>query len=288
MKSTVTIILTLIQFCVLGQSSQWDKNVIKKNKVEQVSIYSKVPKTNPEHPLSLRNQFSFDSEGRIIESVCKGCTQQTHRQDGRFSADVIEKYSYENDKIIKIERIEFEESSDHFYYSKSGDKRLKITKDKKGERIALELSHLDKEGQETVTYNLDFDFPYPSGDSVSQVFITKSLTDYARNKVIRQAYNSDELVNMGQTVHTSTFKVFNSSIVPSEVESALNTLDQSFLKLWNKEITEITTDQIQIKNGETNAVKTTYTKDKNGLIVQETENMGKWTRELVYQYGYRN
>lgn len=288
MKSTVTILLTLIKFCVLGQSSQWDKNVIKANKVEQVSIYGKVPKTNPAHPLKLKKQLSFDNEGRVIESICKDCTQQFHRADGKFSADVIEKYSYENDKISKIEREEFEESTDLFYYSKSGDRRLKITTDKKGERVALELSHLDKEGREILTYNVDFDVPYPSGDSVSQIFISKSSTKYEPNKVIRQTYNSDELVNMGRTIHTSIFKIFNSSVVPSEIENTLNALDLSFLKPWNKEITEVTTDKIQTKNGETNKVKTTYIKDKNGLIVQEIEDMGTWTRESAYEYTYRN
>jgi hypothetical protein len=288
MKSTVTIILTLIQFCVLGQSIQWDKNVIKANKIGQVSIYAKVPKTNPAHPLMLEKQFSFDNEGRIVESLCKDCTMQTHRADGRFSADVIEKYSYENDKIVKIERMEFEASTDLFYYNKSGDRKLKVTTNKDGERVALELSHFDKEGREILTYDIDFDVPHPSGDSVSQIFIDKSSTKYESNKVIRQTYNSDELVNMGRTIHTSTFIIFNSSIVPAEIENALNTLDQSFLKPWNKEITEITTEKVKIINGETSAVKTTYTKDKNGLITQGTEDMGTWTSESVYQYAYRN
>jgi hypothetical protein len=289
MKSTVTILLTLIQFSVLGQSSQWDKNVIKTNKVEQVSIYAKVPKTNPAHPLSLKKQFSFDNEGRIIESLCKDCTQQTHRQDGRFSADVVEKYSYENDKILKIQRIEFEESVDHFYYSKSGDRQLIVTTDKNGERTALELTCLDKEGRETLTYKLDFDSPYPYGDSVSQIFITKSATKYEPNKVIRQTYNSDELVNMGRTIHISTFNMLNSSIVPDEIERYLNALDQSFLKpLYKEEISETATHKIQIRHIETDKIKTTYVKDQNGLIVQEIEDMGNWTSESVYQYTYRN
>jgi hypothetical protein len=288
MKSTVTILLTLIQFCVLGQSSQWDKNVIKTNKVDQVSIYAKVPKTNPAHPLKLKKQFLFDNEGRITESICKDCTQQFHRADGKFSADVIEKYFYENGRILKIERKEFEESTDLFYYNKSGDRRLKVTTDNKGERVALELSHLDKEGRETLTYDIDFDVPYPFGDSVSQVFIDKSSTNYESDKVIRQTYNSDELVNMGRTVHTSTFKIFSSSILPAEIENTLAALDLSFLKPWNKEITEIATDKIQVKNGETNKVKTTYTKDQNGLIVQGVEDMGTWTSESVYEYTYRN
>jgi hypothetical protein len=288
MKSTVTILLMLIQFCVLGQSSQWDNNVIKINKVDQVSIYAKVPKTNPAHPLKLKKQFAFDSEGRIVVSICKDCTQQFHRADGKFSADVIEKCSYENSKLLKIERKEFEESTDLFYYNKSGDRRLKVRTDNKGERVALALSHLDKQGRETLTYDVDFDVPYPSGDSVSQVFIDKSSTKYESDKIIRQTYNSSELVNMGRTVHISIFKIFNSSIVPAEIENTLSALDLTFLKPWNKEITEVATEKIQIKNGETNKVKTTYIKDKNGLIVQEIEDMRTWTRESVYEYTYRN
>lgn len=234
----------------------------------------------------LTKQFTFDSEGRISESTCKDCAVQMHRADGRLSADVVEKYYYENNRILKIERKDFEESTDQFYYSSSGDKRLKVTTDKNGERIALELSDLDKEGQEILTYNIDFDVPYPSGDSVSQIFIDKSLTDYQSNKVIRQTFRSDELVNMGRTIHVSTFKIFKSSFTPIEVENALASLHKNFLKLWSIEVTKSDTNKIQTKDKRTNKVKATYHKDSKGLITNSEEEYGDGTKELVYKYQY--
>jgi hypothetical protein len=289
MKIRITIVLTLTQLFVLAQSTtDWDRDVIKKNKIEQISIYIKVPTTNPAHPLRLTKQFSFDKKGRVSKSLCKDCVSQTHRADGRFSEDVSEKFFYKDNKFLKIERTEFEESTDHFYYNKSRGKRLKITLDKSEERIALELCHLDKEGREILTYSVDFESPYPDGDSVSQIFITKSTAKYELNKVTRQEYISNELVNMGRRIHISTFKVFNSSIMPTEIENSLNALDQSFLEPYRKEITEITAQKIQIIDGEINKVKATYTKDKNGLIIQGMEKKWDWMDELVYEYKYRN
>src|SRR6187549_2947593 len=155
MKITIILFLTLLQFCALGQPDRWDKEPIKRNRVQEVSIYVAVPKTNPEHPKMLWRQASFDSEGRLIESNCKGCYVETHRPGG-WSADVIEKFSYEGNRLVKIDIMDFEKSTVHYYYNNEGDKRLKITTDKNGERTGTALEYLDKVGREILVYNIEF------------------------------------------------------------------------------------------------------------------------------------
>ena len=78
MKITATIVLTLVCFGLLGQPSEWDREVIVKNKVKDVLVYTRVPKTNPDYfkepiGLMLISETNFDKSGQVIRTNCKNC-----------------------------------------------------------------------------------------------------------------------------------------------------------------------------------------------------------------------
>jgi hypothetical protein len=286
MKFTVTISLLLFQVLAFGQPEQWDKDVIKANKIQEVNIFTQVPKTNPEHPLMLWRQASFDSAGRLFQSNCKGCYIQTHREGG-WTADIMKKFSYENERLIRIDWKAFDNRTIHFHYDESGFKRLRVTFDKDNKRIGLALEYLDKELRETLIYDFNFEMAHTFDDSVSQVDIERTTYQYELGKVTKQTYHSDELVYMGRTIHRSVLDILSSSNDLGLVESTIQRLDLQFLKPWYQEITQTKADKIQTM-GVTGDIRVTFYLDANGLIKKEEKLIGTRMREFEYHYKYRN
>jgi hypothetical protein len=179
MKFTVSIFLTLIQFGLLGQPSELDKDIIKKNKVRDVLVYTRVPKTNPDYfvepkGLMLISETNFDKEGKVTQSNCKNCYIVTHREEG-CCADVIQKFFYKNDRLLRIDEIDFYKSTSLFFYDSVNNRRLVIGLDRNDERNKTKIEYFDNQGREITTIEIDFDNIWVKGDTVYQVFIRKTL-----------------------------------------------------------------------------------------------------------------
>jgi hypothetical protein len=286
MKFTVAILLSLSQLLAFGQPEQWDIDVIKTNRVQEVEIFTQVPKTNPEYPLMLWRQASFDSTGRLVQSNCKRCYMQTHRE-GDWTSDIVQKFSYENARLTRIDWKAFDNRTILFHYADSGFKRLRITLDKNNQRIGLALEYLDKALRETLIYDFDFEMTHAVDDSASQVDISKTTYQYELGRVTKQTYHSDELVDMGRTIHRSVLDVLSTSNDLKLIETTIERLDLRFLKPWYQEATQTKADKIHTI-GDNGDIKATFYLDTNGLIRKEEKLIGTRMREFEYHYKCRN
>ena len=286
MKISSTIILTLIQFLAFGQPNEWDIESIKKNKVKEVRIVFDVPKTNPEHPFMLWRQASFDRQGRVSESNCKHCLYQSHRPEGSF-ADLIQKYTYDNGRLVKIEEIGFDKSVVSIAYDTLRNRILETIVDDKGQRTSLEIKYLNESGRKILSWKIEFGGAYEFDDSVAQVFFDKTEWQYNKKESFTQIYNSDELVNMGSQIRKSDFLVLQTSFDIQEIEIIIKKTDLSFLKPWSRVRTEKNKDKIFEHNVE-RKTGTTYFLGKNGLIEKEEKPIADKLKTFIYQYSYYN
>ena len=209
MKFLSTIMLTLVHFVVFGQPGEWDIESIKANKVKEIRIAVEVPKTNPEHPFMLWWQGSFGRDGKIIESNCKHCIGRTHHRVN--SADLIQKYYYDNGLLMKIDKLGFEESVITFTYDTIKDRIFEIITGNDGQRTSVAIQYLDKMGRKILLWRVEFDGAYEFGDSVAQVFFDKTEWQYQKQEFFTQKYNSDELVNMGSHIGKGDFSILQTS-----------------------------------------------------------------------------
>ena len=184
MKITATLLMTLLQFPVMGQLNVWDKDAIIGNHIRTLNIYVLVPKTNPEHPLMLLQQYSFDSTGRVIKEVCKGCAGWI----GGPRTDVVQELIYEHDKLVKINRTGFEKET--IYFSYEINKRLAVTEIEDGERVGIKLEYLDSRARDILTYEAAFRNYYTIKDSVHQVNLSKEINTYDGQNIITEMYGS--------------------------------------------------------------------------------------------------
>ena len=286
MKITFTIILTLLQILTFGQPNEWDTESIKKNKVKEIRVVVSVPKTNPEHPFMLWRKASFDNDGRLIESNCKHCLYQSHRPEAS-SADLIRKYTYNNDRVIRIDEMGFEESTVVFQYDTLGKKRLKITSDNKGERTSVAIDYFDDAGRIILVWEIEFAGAYSFGDSIAQVFFDKTEWTYKNSEIFEQTYNTEELVNLGSQIRKSDFAVFQTSFDIHELERILMKIDLSFLKPWSK-VRIVKTRKKVFQHNMDSKTGTTFFLDKTGLILREEKEIANMMKTFIYQYDYYN
>jgi hypothetical protein len=286
MKFTVSILLTLIQFGLLGQPSEWDKEVIKKNKIKDVLVYTRVPKTNPDYfvepkGLMLISETTFDSEGRLVQSNCKNCYVVTHREEG-CCADVVQKFIYKNGRLTRVEEMDFYKSTLLYSYDTINHRRLVIGLDRNDERNKTKIEYFDKQGREIWRIEIDFDNIWVKGDTVYQVFISKTLTTYSQ-----QIKTTEELGRgFGSNIDKVKFETFKNSSDINEIEKIFKVIDLSFLESRSK-LTTYYDDrgrEIKIVDEKDGTELTTYTRKKNGLIKKEKKIMPKFTFEYEYQY----
>ena len=284
MKYLFSILLVTIQFKVLGQPSDWDKAVLRKNKVKDVSVYARVPKTNPEHPLMLWRQFSFDSAGRVTRKNCRRCDVSMH--NGTF--DVIETFQYEKDHLVRIERQGRDKESIDFLYNNLGGKRVGVTKNEQGERIEVTLEYLDSLGRETLEYAITFANSYNAKDSVYQVHLSKREIKYGTETVTTETYGSHDFVDFGQAVHVLTFDYFKASNNVEEIEKVLLSMDLKLSNTGHRIITKRYKEKIEVKNSKTGETVNVYYLDDKGLIKEEERLVGKRIQEFEYHYSVLN
>jgi hypothetical protein len=290
MKVIVSILLTLIHLNLLGQPSEWNKDVIKKNKVKGVLVYTQVPKTNPDYfkepkGLMLISETAFDKEGRVIQSNCKNCYIEEHKE-GDCCADVIQKFFYKNEKLLRVEEMDFYKSTSLYAYDTLNNRRLVIRLDRKDERNKTKIEYFDIHGREISTIEIDFDDIWIEGDTVSQVFMSKTLTSYSQ-----KTKTTEELGRgFGSKIERVKFETFKKSNDIDEIEKVFKSLDLSFLESRSKLTTHYDDRGREVKIVDENdgATLTTYTRAKNGLIKKEELVMPKFKFQYEYHYRFWN
>jgi hypothetical protein len=290
MKFTVSILLTLIQFGLLGQPSEWNQATVKNNKVKEVLVYTKVPKTNPDYfkkprGLMLISETTFDNFGRVTHYNCKGCYQVTDT-DGDCCRDVVQNFYYAQGKLIRIEEMDFHKSTLLFSYDSLNHRRLVIGLDRNDKRNKIKFEYFDQQGREVTTMELDFGNTYTKGDTIFQVFITKVVSTYDKLVKTKEEFGGCFYRNMDKV----KFEVFKTSTDINEIENTFKTLNLSFIEPRGKWtiLYDDKGNEMEIADKNDDKFLTTYTRTKKGLISIEVIKKPAYTFEHVYHYRYWN
>lgn len=289
MKITFLIILSLVQFSVHGQLSQWNQETVMKNKIETVSVFQKVPKANPEYYDKPRGfmsiyQTKFDPSGLLIEEVCKDCVFCSHCD--QHSVDVSEKYYYKNRKLIRKEISRFEKSTLLFYYDTLKNRMLEIGLDENNLRNTVKIKYLNTDGKEISGFGIDFDDALIKPDSVIQIFLTKSITEYKRKSQTLKEFS----FYVGTKIDRQRFEIFKNSSDIETISKTFETLNYSHLELRKHITTYYDAAGDELKEvDETNGMTIReYQRDKKGLIKTEIIYWPKFTAKYVYRYKFRD
>lgn len=289
MKFTLLIILTLIQFNVQGQLSQWTQETITKNKIVTVSVFQKVPKTNPEYynkPKGFMaiSQTKFAPSGLVIEDVCKGCAICFHCD--RQPTDIVEKYYYDKGRLLKKEISRFEKSSLLFYYDTLEKRILEIGLDKNNERNSVKIKNLDNDGKEISGYEIDFENVLVREDSAIQIFLTKSNIEYKEQSVTLKEFS----YGSGTNIDRISFEIFQNSFDFDVISKTFESLDYEHLQLRRHTTTYYDEAGNELKQVDaTDGTKIReYKRDERGRILTELVYWPKYTEKHEYRYEFRD
>ena len=290
MKITATIILTLVCFGLLGQPSEWDREVIAKNKVNEVLVYTRVPRTNPDYfkepkGLMLISETTFDKSGQVTQTNCKNCYIISDT-DGACCADVIQKFIYNYDRLSRVEEMDFHKSTLLYSYDTLNYRRLVIGLDRNNERNKTKIEHFDNQGREIWTIEMDFDNIWVKGDTVFHIFIIKTVTTYNRLTKTTEEFGR----GFGSNIDRLRFETFKNSNDIDEIEKRFEVLGLSFLESQNKLTTYYDEKgrEEKIVDEKDGTILATYTRNKKGLIKKEEKRMQKFTFEYEYHYRFWN
>lgn len=287
MNFSVFILLTLVQFSALGQLGQWTKETVAKNKVKVASVYIKVPKTNPAYygkpqGLMLISETRFGRGGLVIENVCKDCA--VCFDCDREPADVVEKFHFIRNKLDRIEHQSWDKSTSVFYYDTIGQRKLTIILDKTNTRIELELAYLSKNGKEWATFGIKFGNTWVEGDSVHQIFLSKSSSTYTDSTWTKKEFG----YGSGTRIDKLRFDVFEHSLDFDKISTTFESLNYSHLDLWKYLTTyyDSNGNESRIIDDKEGKPVREYKRNKKGLIDSELIHFPKYTFEHLYKYEF--
>jgi hypothetical protein len=291
MRFIVSILLmTLIQLSTFGQLSHWTQGAVIKNKLKLVLVYTKVPKTNPDYYIEPRglmaiSETKFDANGLVTEELCKSCAVRFH-SDGAPNADVIQKYSYDKNRLIRIDKTSFDKSTSLFYYDTLKKRRLVIGLGKADERNEVKIEFYNNKNQEIETFEIDFKSIWDEGDSIYQVFLNKSMSTYKEITKTKKEFG----YGFGTNLDKKRFKVFKNSFDFDEISKTFESLNYDHLELWNHLTTYYDSEGNELKVIDEKDKKPIreYKRDKNGLIKTERIHFPKYTFEHLYKYKFWN
>ncbi|UXE67204.1 MAG: hypothetical protein KA713_00950 [Chryseotalea sp. WA131a] len=209
----------------------------------------------------------------------------THREEG-CCADVIQKFFYKNNRLLRIDEMDFYKSTSLFFYDSVNNRRLVIGLDRNDERNKTKIEYFDNQGREITTMEIDFDNILIKGDTVYQVFIRRILTSYKGQTKTTEEFGR----GFGSNIERVKFDTFNKSNDIDEIEKIFQSLDLSFLESRSKLTTHYDDKGRELKIVDENdgTTLTTYTRNKNGLIKKEEKVMPKFTFEYEYHYRFWN
>jgi hypothetical protein len=176
------LILGLFQSLFIFSQDEWNQNILKKNKVEKISSYMVVPKTNPDYwiepiGLMLISEFFFNENGREIKSVCFDCAMASHSD----SKDIKKTYFYDNDRLVRMSKIGFDTINEEYLYFENQLKNIELKVNNKGDRIGLNIIEMDKQGNELQRKEFDFDSANELNNFNVYYDLIKKI--YSKNKI---------------------------------------------------------------------------------------------------------
>lgn len=214
------LILGLFHSLFVFSQEGWNQNVLKKNKVEKVSSYRVVPKTNPDYwtepvGLMLISEIFFNENGREIKSTCFNCAMASHSD----SKDIKKTYFYDNDRLVKMNEIGFDTINIEYLYFENQLKNIELKVNNKGDRIGLNIIELDKQGSELQRKEFDFDSANELNDFNVYCHLTKKI--YSENKIEETIQSKSFRISM------EDLKIVKASKDLLEIEKAIDNFVKS-------------------------------------------------------------
>jgi hypothetical protein len=166
------------------------------NNLKSIKEYSRVPSTNPDSlidpiGLMLRQEFSFNKAGKLIESRCISCIVQFHAEPPHV--DLIKQVEYENGNISKYTEFEFDTTLFEVKYFE----RVSLTRGFKGQEQGYSsIEYYDSIGRLTEQLKFEFFSSYVYEESVQQVFLRKVAYEYDPKTTYKQSFKQTGHVNM--------------------------------------------------------------------------------------------
>jgi hypothetical protein len=255
------LILDLFQSLFIFSQEGWNQNILKKNKVEKVSSYMVVPKTNPDYwtepiGLMLISENFFNKNGKEIKSICFNCAKASHSD----SKDIKKTYFYDNDRLVKMNKIGFDTINIEYLYFENQLKNIELKVNNKGDRVGLNIIELDKQGSELQRKEFDFDSANELNDFEVYYDLTKKM--YSENKIEEIIKSKSFRISM------EDLKIVKTSKDLLEIEKAIDNFEKSVKSDRYKDFT------------------TYFFDTKNTLKEKRTRYDSNKSREDVIKYNY--
>ena len=128
------------------------------NKISNVVRYVKIPETNPNffikpYGLEIDKEFWFDKKGLLVKTINYNGIAVT---SDKYAVDITDIYTYENERVSKVVRIEIDTFLINYLYSDCGTKVIKITKKNSEDITKIEIEKYNSENQMVIKETLTF------------------------------------------------------------------------------------------------------------------------------------
>ena len=214
------LIFILFQSLFIFSQEKRNEDVMKKNKVEKVSNYMVVPKTNPDYwtepiGLMLISEIFFNEDGKEIKSNCFNCAISSDSG----SNDIYKTYFYENDRLVKMNEIGFDTINVEYLYFEKQLKNIEFKVNNKGDRIGLNFIELDKQGNELKRKEFNFESANELNDFNVYYDLTKKT--YSKNKI------EETIQYRSFRISLEDLKIVKTSKDLLEIENTINNFEKS-------------------------------------------------------------
>lgn len=147
-KLKIVFVFLFLSFNLFAQKD-FNRSIISNNSILKCSEYSVIPKTNSDYykkpsGLMLKAEFFFDINGNVIKYFSPNGADASHSKP----KDLKEYYIYEDNRIIRMSRVDFDSISVEYLYFDKRNLICKIKTNDKSERIGLEIIYNDDKGKE--------------------------------------------------------------------------------------------------------------------------------------------
>jgi hypothetical protein len=292
-NSMRTIFLVVFIFCIAELSAQesFNQETMFKNKVEKISVYSPVPKTNPEYynePKGFMHvsDHYFNEVGQETNSICFSCSIASHSA----SRDLVKKYTYQNGQLINMRVTGLDTINVSYVYFPIKSCRLEIIANDDNERISLAVVYNDILGEEISRTGIDFRGVTPTNHFV-YIDRQKMLFSGKMKKVMSR--NNLYSVTMPQVaILRSSGDLGAIEECISEIKKQMSPYDINSKEFVAMYLMEYDASGNLIKNlynpdnpGRND--KVTYEYDKNGLLLKSAHYYEVFTDRREYRYSLR-
>jgi len=283
------LIFLLFQSLFIFSQEKRNEEVMKRNKVEKVSNYMVVPKTNPDYltepvGLMLISEKFFNEDGKEIKSNCFNCAMA---ENSGFK-DVNKTYFYDNDRLVKMNEIGFDTISVEYLYFEKQLKNIELKVNNKGNRIGLNFIELDKQGNELKRKEFSFESANELNDFNVYYDLTKKT--YSKNKI------EETIQYRSFRISLEDLKIVKTSKDLSEIENTINNFEESIKSDRYKQFTTYLLDSknalieeiTQCDSDKSRKDMIKYYYNEKGLLIGIKVRYGVYNGENKYIYKFRD